>query len=594
MKKIISMVLLLVLLQQLTFAQPIGKEWLKEHYTKTEVRIPMRDGVSLYTSIYTPTQINGKRPIIMHRTPYGCKPYGEDFRMLKEFRNYYLHDYIIVMQDVRGRFMSEGEFINVEERPEDTWDTVEWLLENVPENNGRVGMTGFSYPGYFALMGALSRHPAIKAVAPQAPISDWYMGDDIHHNGVLMLLDSYCFGRNFFRDCPNPTPSMPPFEDTIDKPVYDYFLEKRTFRNISATFPEPLPFWESLATHPDYDDYWKAKNVTEELTDIHAAMLVVGGSYDTDDCYGALQTYRNIKSHSPATTLHLVYGPWYHGSWRSEATYLDDIEFPFFEHYLCDEPYELPAVTVIPSQHSRGDQPEPVVKHQQALKLKMTELPDTEAAARSYYLTGRGRLTSRPPLRGTSKSSCYTSDPSNPVPHFGQSICKKDKRYMIADQRFASKRKDVLSFAGAPLSDTLKIIGTPEVDLYVCSSTPDADFVVKIIDVAPSGHEMLVRWDVMRARYRDGFSHPVPMTPNQATRICFRLPDIAHYFLPGHRLMIQIQSSFFPAIDLNPGTFLNNIYEAEPSDFVKYDIRILHSQEHPSRIILPIFGTLEF
>ena len=591
MKKIIGTILILVLFHQMTFAQHIGKEWLKEHYTKTEVRIPMRDSISLYTSIYTPKQMNGKRPVIMHRTPYGCRPYGEEFRMLKEFRNYYLHDYIIVMQDVRGRFMSEGEFINMEERPEDTWDTVEWLLENVPGNNGRVGLTGYSYPGYFALMGALSRHPAIKAVAPQAPISDWYKGDDIHHNGVLMLLDSYCFGRNFFRDCPNPTPSMPPVEDRIDKPVYDFFLEKRTFRNITATFPEPLAFWESLATHPDYDEYWEAKSAADDLTDIKAAVLVVGGSYDTDDCYGALHTYRSLKTLSPAAPLHLVYGPWYHGGWRSEATYLDNIEFPFFEHYLCDKPYELPAVTVIPSRHSRGNQPEAVLRHQQQLQLGMKELPDTEKNAYTCYLSGKSQLSTRPPRKGHSKASRYTSDPAAPVPHFDQPVRQKDKRYMIADQRFASKRKDVLSFAGSPLSDTLRLVGPAEVDLYVRSSTPDADFVVKVIDAAPDGHEMLVRWEVMRARYREGFSRPVPMVPDQATRIRFRLPDIAHYFLPGHRLMIQIQSSFFPAIDLNPGIFLENIYEAEPDDFVPAEISILHSPEHPSRVVFNFIGT---
>lgn len=591
MKKTFLTVLLALLCFGTMSSQNVTKKWLTENYRKAEVMVPMRDGISLYTSIYTPAGISEKnpRPIIIHRTPYGCKPYGtNEYRLMKELKNYYLHDYIIVMQDVRGRYMSEGEFINMEERPEDTWDTVEWLLQHIRGHNGKVGITGCSYPGYYALMGALARHPAIKAVAPQAPILDWYMGDDAHHNGVLMLLDTYSFGRNFYRPCPNPTKTMPPVKNMIDKPVYDFFLEKMTFENITETFPEPLFFWNTLGEHPDYDDYWKVKTPARDLKRIKAAMLIVGGTYDTDDCYGALNTYRTIRKQSPRTDVHLVYGPWYHGSWRQEDSYLDEIEYPFFSRYLDNGTTSLPEVMIIPSQHSRGDYPSPVQTSDGKIILRQKALPDKNAGKLEYYLHRKNILSAEQPEKtcGHDAKSCYTSDPFHPVPSDNRS--KRDRRYMIADQRFVAGREDVLNFSTAPATDTLKLVGPVDVRLYATCSNEDADFIVKVTDVAPDGYQMLVRWDVMRGRYRHSFTKPEPMTPDKVSEISFRMSDIAHYILPGHRLAIQIQSSFFPATDLNPGTYVQNIYKAKKSDFRKSEICIFHNSDFPSSITFHI------
>ncbi len=587
MKKALLSVLFIICATSI-LAQDIDSHWFKEHYNKQEVMIPMRDGVGLYTAIFTPKNLSpdNPRPILIQRTPYGTAPYGpEGFKVQTGFRKYCKYNYILVQQDVRGRFMSEGQFTNVEERPEDTWDTVDWLIKNIPDNNGKVGLTGSSYPGYYAMMGALCNHPAIKAAIPQAPVLDWFLGDDAHHNGVPMLLDTYYFGRGFYRPCPNPTTSMPPVINMVDKPVYDFFLDKFTIEEIGNTFPEPLPFWEQITEHPDYDEFWQKKSAVSLFKDIQPALLIVGGAFDTDDCFGALTTYRKIKELSPRTETYFLYGPWYHGTWRHTKEYYDKIEYQFLDHYLENGELNLAPVTVIPSSQSRGELPECVLCNNEKTVLALDSLPSSNSSKIKYFLNSGRKLSEASPKRQkkSERYSSYSNNPFNPVP-FLEDPQSRDKRYMIADQRFAAERDDVLSFTSPVLEDTLKLVGPVDVDLFASCSGEDADFIVKIIDMTPDGYQMLVRWDVMRGRFRKGFYESVPMKPNTVEEIRFSLPDIAHYLMPGHQLMVQIQSTYFPILDLNPGKFVENIYKARREDFIATDISIYHSKKYPSSI----------
>ena len=353
----------------------VDESWVKENYEKREVMIPMRDGKHLHTTIYQPSE-SKDRPILMVRTPYSCAPYGDGFRdeLWNKMEEYVRNSYIIVYQDVRGRFMSEGEYVNVRpfnphksgsetDESSDTYDSIEWLLKNT-DNNGAVGVTGMSYPGFYATMAALSGHPALKAVSPQAPILDWFKGDDVHHNGALMLLDIYSFSTYMFKEHDNPCKEDHGLQSPIGNDAYSWFLEKKTPSAFTEALPAELQFWNEILEHPDYDHYWQDRSLESHLKDIRPAVLVVGGEYDTDDCYGALNTYRLIKENSPQTDLHFVYGPWYHGSWQNKdfkglgpwhlgagaaEYFLKKIEYPFFRHYLEGRGKAPAPVSVYPS-----------------------------------------------------------------------------------------------------------------------------------------------------------------------------------------------------------------------------------------------------
>lgn len=589
-------------------------EWLKENYTKREVMIPMRDGARLYTAVYEPVSSSEAKPVMLVRTPYSLRPYGFEAGeepskdrfayssgMWGDLLNYAADGYVIVLQNVRGTYLSEGEFENIRphlsgkaggkttkrivDEATDTYDTVEWLLANTG-NNGNIGVKGTSYPGYYATMAALSRHPAIKAVSPQAPVTDWFMGDDAHHNGALCLADCYRFGSSMYRSRKAPSTKGMKRLVSIDSDLYEYFLGK-PLSELSAFFGDTLAFWNKMVSHPDYDKFWKDRNPSLHLKGIEPAVLVTGGFYDAEDCYGAFNTYAQLKRLSPECDLYLAVGPWHHGGWRSRSVssiagawfgeasgeyYLDDIEYPFFRYYLEGKGEKPARVNVLPSGET--------------MRSRMEDLPSTSfweaystwppenASPTRIYLSGTDSLN----MSGRSQDvgfRTFTSDPSNPVPYMDVKSSGRDHGYMAADQTFASVRNDVLTYSGKVLSDTLHLAGPVKAHVELRLDLPDgtysknmdADIVVKLIDVRPDGYQMLVRGDVMPVRYRGGFGKAKAVKAGKVFSVDFTMCDIDHYFLPGHSLMIQIQGSWFPLIAMNPQTFVRNPFLATKDDY---------------------------
>ena len=576
----------------------IDEKWLEENYSKSEVMIPMRDGVKLYSSVYQPVGSVG-RPLLIVRTPYSCAPYGDGWKSdLTEYMTEFLKNkYIIVFQDVRGRYMSEGEYQNVRpyipdksanqtDEASDTYDTIDWLLANT-DNNGSVGVTGMSYPGFYATMAALSGHPALKAVSPQAPILDWFKGDDVHHNGALMLMDIYSFAPYMFKKHDNPLQEDHGLPSPIGDDAYKWFLEHLTPAALTAALPDTLLFWNEILEHPDYDEYWKERSLEPYLKDIDPAILVVGGEFDTDDCYGALNTYKLIRENSPQTDLHFVYGPWTHGGWHNadyeglgsrkfgagiSRYFMEKIEYPFFRYYL----------------EGRGKRPESVYLFASGSEdwQVMEKWPADDVDYRPLYLSDDHSLSYERPSQIQS-SDTYLSDPLSPVP-FMEDASRRDNSYMVADQSFASGRADVLTYSSQTIEETLKLQGPVRVYLDLSITSEDADIVVKFIDVHPDGYQMLVRGDVFPVRYREGYEQPVKATPGEILHLDFTMNDIAHWMLPGHKMMIQIQSSWFPLVNINPQSYLSNIYEAEMEDYRSSEITVYHQKDASSHIVLPI------
>lgn len=604
MKKIIIIALFCVFSD--LYAQDIDRQWVEENYSKREVMIPMRDGIELFTAIYEPGQCslaggNEGHPIIMTRTPYSCKPYGDGFSdALYGYMKYFARNgYIIVFQDVRGRYMSGGEYENVRpfkpvksgsetDEASDTYDTIEWLVKNT-DNNGNVGVTGVSYPGFYATMAALCGHPALKAVSPQAPILDWYKGDDAHHNGVFMLLDTYFFGGSFYRPFRTPYKKLPKYSNPVDRDVYEYFLEKGTMADVRASLQEELPFMDSIMAHPDYDRFWQERSLEPHLKDIAPAVLVVGGTFDTDDCYGTVNTYRLVKDNSPQTDIHFVYGPWYHGGWHNASYtslgdvyfgedmsgyFMREIEYPFFRYYLEGKGERPSKVSVYASGSGRWE------------SYSAWPLPGISYVP--AYLGDGGSLSLSRPDRKFRGVSTYVSDPMDPVPYLPDAGKGRDNTYMVADQGFLDSRDDVLSFYAPVQSDTLKLCGPVQVALSMSVTSDDVDIIVKLVDVNHDGSSMLIRGDVFRAKYRNGFETPEPVEPGSIFSLDFTMPDIAHYILPGHRLMVQIQSTWFPLIDRNPQKFMANTYEAAEGDFKTAEVSVYHGRRYRSCVYLPV------
>ena len=598
MSKFLTYILLIITLISCTSETVIDQQWLEQNYTKKEVMVQMRDSVSLYTSVYEPIGATD-RPVLIVRTPYSCAPYGSGWKGdLTEYMQEFLrNNYIIVFQDVRGRYMSEGEYLNIRpyirqkandetDEASDTYDTIEWILQNT-DNNGSVGVTGMSYPGFYATMAALSGHPALKAVSPQAPILDWFKGDDVHHNGALMLMDIYSFAPYMFKKHENPVQEDHGLASPIGENAYEWFLQMKTPSNLTAALPDTLKFWNEILQHPHYDSYWMDRSLEYDLHAILPAILVVGGAYDTDDCYGALNTYRLIRQNSPDTDLHFVYGPWTHGGWHHadyeglgdvkftkgiSEDFMRDIEYPFFRYYL----------------EGKGSKPKPVyaIASGSDSWQKMDVWPSSEMTLKPLYLTNDSSLSFDESSYESSVSS-YVSDPDNPVP-FMEDASRRDNSYMVADQRFATERADVLSFVSDIQEDVLKLQGPVKVDMNLSVSTDDADLVVKLIDVYPNGYQMLIRGDVFPVRYREGFNAPKPATPGEVMNIQFTMNDVAHWVQPGHRLMVQIQSSWFPLVNMSPQKFMDNIYMAKPEDYQKSEVTIYHQKDLQSRILLPV------
>ncbi|RAJ00276.1 hypothetical protein LX64_03978 [Chitinophaga skermanii] len=630
MKKWFSLALCLCLVISVFAQDPaqIDDAWFRANYTKKEILIPMRDGVKLFTSVYQPKNNSEKHPILMTRTPYSCAPYGEDnySAIWRRYLKYYLQQgYIIVTQDVRGRWMSEGTFVDVRpfnpnkkgkqdiDEASDTYDSIDWLVKNLTGNNGSVGIFGISYPGFYSTMASLSNHPALKAVSPQAPVTDWFMGDDFHHNGAFFQVDAFSFYTSFGKPRPVPTTKGPKGFDFTVKDNYKFYLEAGSLSELSRKMGDSILFWKDLMNHPTYDEWWKARNVTNFVKNVKPAMLVVGGLFDAEDCYGAWHTYKSIEKMSPTTNNRVVMGPWYHGQWASNdgtklgnvrfgsntsEYYQQNIEIPFFEYYLRNKgtaPNIAEATIFFTGENNW--------KH-------LPAWPPADMQPTPFYFQENGGLSTNKPTAANS-STTYTSDPNKPVPYTEDVHFQRTISYMTDDQRFAWRRPDVISFQTAVLTDSITLAGPVVADLITSITGTDADYVVKIIDVFPddfsynepnapteharlvsatypmNGYQMLVRGEIMRGKFRDGFEKMVPFEPGKATTVKFTLPDVAHTFKKGHRIMIQIQSSWFPLVDRNPQQFMD-IYHAEAKDFKKADITIYHDATHLSSVILPI------
>ncbi|MCB9315036.1 MAG: CocE/NonD family hydrolase [Lewinellaceae bacterium] len=600
-------------------------EYIRENFTKREVMIPMRDGVHLFTSIYTPKDLSRNYPILLKRTPYSCSPYGVN-QFPNSFQNMELarSGYIFVMQDVRGRYMSEGDYVDVRpynpgkksksdiDEASDTYDTVDWLLQHATGNNGRVGVYGISYPGFYATMTILAQHPAIKAVSPQAPVTDWFIGDDFHHNGAFMLMDGFRFYSGFGKPRPQPTTNgAPGFSDWKTPDNYDFYLGIGALKNFNEKLLKgEIPFWNELMEHPDMDAWWQARNPRPHLKNVMPAVLTVGGLFDAEDCFGAWNVYKAIEKQNPASTSNrIVMGPWSHGGWsrgtgdklgnvsfgqKTSPFYESEIEFPFFEYYLKDKgSMSLPDAYIFETGSNRW--------------TTYTSWPPAQAQPVPYYFAKNSALGTTPPAAGAAAER-YTSNPAKPVPYTEDVHLRRTREYMTDDQRFASRRPDVLVYETPVLEQPLRLAGPLVADLWVslddrgqagAGRLLDADFVVKLIDVFPDtlsgeengvplgGYQMLVRGEIFRGRYRNSFEKPEGFTPNQPTRVRFELPDVAHSFEPGHQMMIQVQSSWFPLADRNPQQFVN-IYQASDSDFIPVEITIYQDAAHPSQVVLPV------
>ena len=592
----------------------------RERYIKHEYRIPMRDGKRLFTAVYTPKDGSQAYPFLMTRTPYNVAPYGPDAYMRnlgpsEEFEN---SGYIFVYQDVRGRYMSEGKF--VEMRPEvdhpkskndvdestDTYDTIDWLLKNVPNNNGKVGIWGISYPGFYTAAGMINSHPALKAASPEAPMIDLFRGDDSYHGGAFMLAANFGF-YVYFKPQPAPTPREQGFRgfDYGTEDGYQFYLDMGPLSNAERRYFKGQNFlWDDQAAHDTYDDYWKVRNLAPHLRNIHCAVLTVGGWFDAEDLQGPLTTYATVKKDDPGVFNGLVEGPWVHGGWaRYDGNRLGNVTFgsntgeffrsqilfPFFEQYLKNRGQaNLPQVYAFETGTN--------------VWRKYPSWPPGNAVSRTLYLRENGGLSfDAPSAEKASGYDEYVSDPNRPVPFVGYPTITVPQEYMDSDQRFAETRPDVLVYETEPLDRDVTISGPVSPGLFVSTTGTDSDFVVKLIDVYPAeekkdpdeneksgndvgpphvtmaGYEQLVRGEPFRGKFRKSFEKPEPFTPGRIEKIDFTMPDVNHTFRRGHRIMVQIQSSWFPLVDRNPQRF-ENIPDAKPADFQKATERIYRSK----------------
>lgn len=592
------------------------KNYIKSHYTKYEHRIAMRDGKKLFTSVYVPKDTSKTYPILITRTPYSIAPYGadqypENFRKSEKFTK---EGFIFVFQDVRGRYMSEGEYVNVRpykpvksgpqdiDETTDTYDTIDWLVKHVPGNNGRAGIHGISYPGFYAGMGAIDAHPALKASSPQAPVTDWFVGDDFHHNGAFYLPHFFRFFTSFGLARPEPTTKgatsiAPSFSNG-----YEFYLNVGPLVNLNEKyFKNQVPYWNEFIQHPNYDEYWKVRDLRAGAKNVKPAMMTVGGWFDAEDLFGALKLYEAIETKAKTPQNMLVMGPWAHGQWGGEAKklghvafnadtgkfYRDNIEFPFFMQHLKEKSdVKLPKAYMFETGANQW--------------RKFETWPPKEVQAKTLYFQADGKLSfSAAAGRGSGAFDEYLSDPNRPVP-FTPGITKAMTReHMVDDQRFASTRPDVLVYQTEALENDVVIAGPLEALLHVSTTGTDADFVVKLVDVYPDdypdpdpnpekvtmgGYQQLVRGELFRGRFRNGYEKPVAFTAGKVEKIKYELPDVLHNFRRGHRIMIQVQSSWFPLIDRNPQKYVESIYNAKREDFIKATHRVYRSAEYPSSL----------
>nr|WP_074609007.1 CocE/NonD family hydrolase [Pedobacter steynii] len=602
------------------YAQQSDSAYVRENYTKIERSIPMRDGIKLFTSIYVPKSKGKKYPFMINRTPYTVSPYGEDkYKTTLGPSPLFLREgFIFVYQDVRGKWMSEGEFIDVRphidqkkgkkeiDESSDTYDTIDWLIKNIPDNNGKAGIYGISYPGFYSTAALPGAHEGLKAVSPQAPVTDWFMGDDFHHNGAFMLADAFSFYSSF--GVPRPKPITPdkgpkPFNYPITD-NYRFYLSVGALKNVKQKyFGDSIKFWDDMMAHGTYDAFWKGMNIRPHLTGVKPAVLVVGGFFDAEDAYGALQTYQAIEKQNPTTKNNLVMGPWFHGGWSrgtgesfgdisfgqpTSTWYQKNLEFPFFMQYLKDATDAKLAeanIFITGSNEWKG----------------FATWPPKNTENKTLYFQPEGKLSFQKPTASNSYNQ-YETDPANPVPYQDGVQARRTREYMIDDQRFAARRPDVQVFQTEVLEEDFTLTGPVNANLVVSTSGTDADYVVKLIDVYPEdarpmepnpkniimgGYQMLVRGEVMRGKFRNSFEKPEPFVPGKVTKVSYSIPDVAHTFKKGHRIMIQVQNSWFPLVDRNPQKF-TDIYHASDSDFQKAVQRIYHDEQNASSVSVTV------
>ena len=618
-------ILLLIFFRLAAFCQ--DSAWVRNNYSKKEQFITMRDGTRLFTSVYLPKDTSDLHPILMTRTPYSCAPYGEnewrDFWDSYEL-SYLKEGYIMVIQDVRGRWMSEGQFVDVRpfqgekkskqifDEASDTYDAIDWLVKNIPHNNGNVGVFGISYPGFYSTMAAASNHPSLKAVSPQAPVTNWFIGDDFHHNGAFFQMDAFAFYSSFGKPRPKPTIIGPSEFDYYSHDNYKFYLETGALSNLSKLLGDSIAFWKDLYRHPNYDRWWQARDARNATKNLQPAMLWVGGLFDAEDCWGAWNSYKAAEKNNPGKLFNkIVDGPWYHGQWASrDGTHLGNVNFGSNTSIWYQQHIEIPFFNYFLKGKGNIDQiAEATIFLTGANEWKtFSQWPPVEKQDKSLYLLEDGKLGWDKPST-TKAFSSYTSDPAKPVPYEEDIHFNRSRNYMTGDQRFAARRPDVLVFQTNPLTEDLVVTGNIIANLMTSISTTDADFVVKIIDVFPDtlsyndvniysekdpinpypmgGYQMLVRGEIMRGRYRNSYENPAAFVPGKVERVRFELPSIAHDFKKGHRLMVQVQSSWFPLVDRNPQQFIN-IYTCRDQDFKRSVIQIFHDTENASSIILPI------
>jgi putative CocE/NonD family hydrolase len=611
---------------------------LRASYTKYEYRIPMRDGTRLFTVVYVPKDASKSYPFMINRTPYsagvyadGELHYGEDWFPTsigpsKEFED---AGYIFVKQDVRGRYMSEGRWQEMTphakanraagegQESQDMFDTMEWLLRHVPNNNGKAGIYGISYPGFYTAASIIDSHPAIKAASPQAPVTDLYMGDDSYHGGAFMLAANFGFYANFVEQ-KNPT-TGPKNRESFDygaADAYDFFLKHQTMPNILGTLTDSQrAYLAPTIEHDTYDQFWQTRDISRHLKNVKAAVLTVGGWFDAEDPQGPFTTYHAVKKNNPATFSGLVMGPWVHGGWarydgqqlghvrfdsKTGEYFRSQIQFPFFEQHLKGVKPARPIAEVTAFETGSN------------VWRQYTAWPPVQAKARTLYLAPGGKLSWTQPSAGAAAGAGfdeYVSDPKKPVPYIGYPSTGVPQEYMVSDQRFAATRPDVLVYQSEALEEDVTVAGPVTPKLFVSTTGTDADWVVKLIDVYPAeypsgergargrdvaapetsmaGFQQLVRGNPLRGKFRNSFEKPEPFVPGKVEAISYHLGDVNHTFRRGHRIMVQVQSSWFPLIDLNPQTF-TSIPKAKPEDFRAATQRVYHAAQTPSGLQLMV------
>lgn len=596
--------------------------FIADNYMKKEYFIIMRDGVKLFTSVYSPKDTSKEYPILFKRTPYSCRPYGEDKlpyslgSSMKLARDLY----IFVYQDVRGRFMSEGDFVDMRpihdtynsssdiDESTDAWDSIDWLVKNIKNNNGKVGMWGNSYPGYYAAVACIKAHDALVAVTPQCPVTDWFW-DDFHHNGAFFPAHYIRFGQVFGQERPEPLKTWPkPLFEFTSKDGYPFYLQNATplSKVDENLYKGKIAFWDSIIEHPDYDYFWQDMSLIPHLKNIKPAVLTVGGWYDAEDLYGPLHAYDAMEKNTTDNDVRIVMGPWKHGGFaRGDGSvlgnvyfgnnpppsdfYRDSIEFPFMSHYLKGKDMaSLPEAYMFETGNNvwRG----------------FEQWPPKDTKSSSLYFNSNGSL-SQTATDLSGKYNEFISDPAHPVPYTEDITTGMTKKYMTDDQRFATKRADVLVYQTEALDKDVTVAGKIGVKLYVATNRSAADWIIKFIDVYPEdykkaeqnptevvmgGYQQMVRSEVFRGRYRNSFEKPEAFTPNKVTLVAFDLQDVLHTFKAGHKIMVQVQSTWFPLVDINPQKYVGNIYKAKPDDFVKATHKVYCSGKNSSVIELEI------